>query len=264
VCDCQPTRRDLLVRAALAAPALLALAAHASPTGAATTSVDAAVPAVEVLPGLSIFPRDAWGADLPPKGPILPETPKFLLLHHTASSNAYVSARRTLRTTYQWHTSNDPTKGWPDVAYEFFVGKEGDVWEGRQGALAGPVRGDATGGSQGFAQLVCLMGTFTSVQPTAAAQASLVKLLAWLADRMRIDTTPGASTTFTSRGSQLWPAGSTVTTRTIAGHREMSDTTCPGDAFFPHIADLPAKVEAQRAAWASVMKPAVRLGRVTP
>ncbi len=264
MCDCQPTRRDLLIGAALAAPALWALAGSASPSAAATTSVDAAVPAVEVLPGLSIFPRDAWGADLPPKHAIASETPKFLLVHHTASSNLYHSARNTMRNTYFWHTSSDPTKGWPDVAYEFFVGKEGDVWEGRAGALAGPVRADATGGSQGFAQLVCLMGTFETVLPTAAAQEALVKVLAWQADRFQIDTSPGATTSFVSRGSQLWPAGTPVTTRTIAGHREMSETTCPGNAFFPQIAGLPALVQAQRAAWASVTKPAVRLGRVSP
>ena len=44
----------------------------------------------------------------------------------------------------------------------------------------------------------------------------------------------------------------------------MSYTGCPGDAFAPHVPELAARVQAQRAAWASVTKPAVRLGLVTP
>lgn len=268
MCDCQPkrpvTRRELLIGAAVAAPALMVAGTVLDASHRQAHADGPAVPPVEVLPGLKIYPRDAWGAALPAKGPILPETPRFLLVHHTASPNDYANPIDVIRTTYRWHTSNDPSKGWPDVAYEFFVGRDGDVWEGRTGALAGPVMASATGGSQGFAQLVCLLGDFTHVMPTAAAQASLVKVLAWQADRLGIDTRPGATTTFVSRGSQRWPAGTRVTTRTIAGHRDMSFTGCPGDTFYPHIGELPAKVQAQRAAWAGVMKPAVRLGRVTP
>jgi hypothetical protein len=273
MCDCHPTtpsppgrisRRELIVGAALATPALLAATALVGGRHRTVDALGPAVPAVEVLPGLRIYPREAWGADLPAKAPIQPETPRFLLVHHTASPNNYANPISVIRTTYMWHTSHDPTKGWPDVAYEFFVGRDGDVWEGRTGALAGPVMASATGGSQGFAQLVCMLGDFTSTVPTPAAQASLVKVLAWMADRCGIDTAPGATTSFVSRGSQRWPAGTRVTTRTIAGHREMSYTGCPGDSFFPHIGELPAKVQAQRAAWAGVTKPAVRLGRVTP
>lgn len=53
-------------------------------------------------------------------------------------------------------------------------------------------------------------------------------LVAALADRYGIDTSPGATTTFVSRGSNRWPRGERVTTPTIAGHRDMSLTACPG------------------------------------
>lgn len=262
VCDHQPTsRRDLLVGAAVGGSALLLAG------GAAVSAAPVAVtpvPAVEVMPGLSVFPRDAWGADLPPKGRIQREDPRFLLVHHTASPNNYRSARSVIRLAYSWHTSNDPTKGWPDVAYQFFVGREGDVWEGRAGSLAGPVMASATGGSQGWAQLVCLLGDFTSVQPTAAATDSLVKVLAWLGIRYGIDTAPGATATFVSRGSQKWKRGALVTSTTIAPHRDMSYTGCPGNAFSPRVAGLAAAVQAQRAAWSQVTMPAVRLGATAP
>lgn len=265
MCDCQPTnRRDLLAAAALAVPALALPALTFAGRTAEAAPAQPSVPPVEVMPGLRIYPRAAWGADLPPKGTIRREDPKFLLVHHTASPNDYTSARTVIRTTYFWHTSHDPSKGWPDVAYEFFVGRDGDVWEGRAGALAGPVMASATGGSQGWAQLVCLLGDFTKVMPTAAAQASLVKVLAWTADRYGIDTSPGATVSFISRGSQRFKPGTVVTTPTIAPHRAMSYTGCPGDAFAPHVTGLADRVQAQRAEWAGVMKPAVRLGVVSP
>ena len=134
---------------------------------------------------------------------------------------------------------------------------------GRAGALAGPVRADATGGSQGFAQLVCLIGDFTDTDPTPAMLDSLVKVLAWLANRYGIDTSPGASTSFVSRGSQRWPVGTSVTTHTIAGHRDMSYTECPGDhVYFLINSDLRERVQTQRAAWQGALFRAQRLGPV--
>lgn len=262
MCDCQSTRgmtrRQAVVGSLVAGAAFAAVTVRGSRVGAAPAP---AVPPVEVLPGLSIFPRDAWGADLPPQGPIAAETPQFLLVHHTASSNSYASAMSVIRATYLFHTSS--AKGWNDVCYEFFIGHDGDVWEGRAGGLTGPVVADATGGSQGFAQLICLLGDFTSELPTAAAQVSLVNVLAWLAGRYSIDINPGATTTFVSRGSQRWPAGASVSTDTIAGHRDMSYTACPGDAFYPLLPEIRARAVAQRDAWKTVVKPARRLGVVT-
>jgi hypothetical protein len=94
------------------------------------------------------------------------------------------------------------------------------VWETRAGSLAGPVVADATGGNQGFAQLVCLIGDFSATAPTPAAQQSLLRTLIWLADRYDLDTDP-AATTFVSRGSDRHRAGAIVTTPTISGHRDV-------------------------------------------
>ena len=261
MCDCQSTGG--MTRRQAIAGALVVGSSVAAASGIATIARAAlpAVPAVEVLPGLAIYPRDAWGADLPPVGPIAKETAQFLLVHHTASSNSYGSAAGLIQATYAFHTS--AAKRWNDVCYEFFIGRDGDVWEGRAGALAGPVVADATGGSQGFAQLICLIGDFTSQLPTPAAQASLVKVLAWLADRYDIDIGHGATTSFISRGSQRWPAGTAVSTPTIAGHRDMSYTACPGDAFYPLLPEIRTRAIAQSETWRTTLKPARRLGVVT-
>lgn len=234
----------------------------------ATTAAPLPAP-VPVAAGLEIHPRDAWGADLP-FGPIRRETPRFLLVHHTASTNAYRDPRELIRSVHRFHTS--AAKGWPDVCYQFFVGRDGDVWEGRAGALAGPVEADATGGSQGWAQLVCLLGDFSTAPPTTAAVDSLVLLLEWIARRDGIDVTDGATATFVSRGSQRWRTDTTVTTPTISGHRDMSYTVCPGETVFAMLPEIRRRVaEVHRgytdppaaAPHPNGLSPARRLGRVT-
>ena len=63
----------------------------------------------------------------------------------------------------------------------------------------------------------------------------------------QIDTPPGSTTSFVSRGSNKWPAGAEVTARTISGHRDMSTTSCPGDLVYSLLNQaIPADVTARR------------------
>ncbi len=197
---------------------------------------------------LSINPRSAWaGSGYEPKGPLPAEDVRFLIVHHSASNNGHTSASAPgiLRSWFNFHTG--PEKGWNDIAYNFVIDNEGVVWEARHGSLAGAVAGDATGGNQGFTQLVCIIGDYNAASPTPASLNSLVQLLAWLSDRYGISTAAGAEATFSSRGSNLWPAGTSVSTPTITGHRTMSRTTCPGDNLNSYVVGgLMADVEALR------------------
>lgn len=183
----------------------------------------------------AIRPRSDWAtAQQPVRGTLRPETDvRFLLVHHTLTPNtdAPGAIAGRLRSIHAFHTRE---RGWVDVAYNFFVDPFGVIWEGRRGSIAGPVEADATGGSQGFAQLACFVGDFTSQPPTREAMDAMVGLLAWLAARsgLPLEGTVG----FTSRGSSRWPRGAAVTTARIAGHRDMSHTECPGDALYPLVA----------------------------
>jgi N-acetylmuramoyl-L-alanine amidase len=215
------------------------VAAASLPRRALATSI----PALEVAPGLVVARRAAWANGLAPKGPLQPEGHvRFLLVHHTAQTNAYAQGDvpAILQGIFAYHTG---AKGWNDVAYNFFVDRYGQVWEGRTGSLDGPVVGDATGGNQGFDQLCCFVGNHQEAPPTAEAVDAMVRLLAWLATRYRVDPSPAARVSFVSRGSNRWPAGTRVTTRTIAGHREMSQTICPGDYAFALLgSEIPTRV----------------------
>lgn len=214
----------------------------------------AAAPTLPALADLGIRPRADWAGALAPVGPLAPERDvRFLLVHHTASGNGYGSADvpSLIRGFYDAHTG--PDKGWPDVAYNFFVDRFGTVWEGREGSLSGPVQPDATGGSQGFAQLGCFIGDHRTDAPTDDARRAMTRLLAALADAYGIDTGPGATTTFPSRGSNRWPEGESVTAATLSAHRDMSRTECPGDAAYAMVRDeFPAEVSALRSSPESV------------
>lgn len=205
---------------------------------------------IPVAPGLNINPRDAWGADLPPKGPLDVEDVRFMIVHHSASGTGHSAADvpGILRRFYSFHTG--PGRGWNDIAYNFLIDSGGGVWEGRQGSLDGAVAGDATGGNQGYSQLVCLIGDFEVSRPTEASLESLTAVLAWLAERHQVSTGPGSEVAFASRGSNRWPDGTEVRTSPITGHRSMSRTACPGKHLNDHVMrGLMGNVHDLRAMW---------------
>ena len=196
----------------------------------------------------TIIPRSTWGPNLPTKGTIEPEEVRFLIIHHTQEPGSDYKEQdvpRLLTGMYDYHTGAD--KGWPDLAYNFLIDKFGNIYEGRTGSIDGPVQGSATGGNQGFTQLCCFIGDYSAAPPPQVSIDSMLRVLAWLADRYDIDTQPGSSVEFTSRGSNRWKEGTTVVTPTICGHRDMSMTECPGDATYPLVTDeFPNLVSALR------------------
>lgn len=241
------TRRGLLKGLGVGGLGLFALADGALGPGARRAYADGPDPRL-ITATPRILPRSTWaGSTCPVRGPLPVELPgdvKFLLVHHTAEpGNDYTGSQvpDLMRGMYRYHVG--PAKGWSDLAYNFVVDRYGGIWEGRAGSLTAPVIPGATGGTQGFDQLGCFLGDHATAVPTPQAQASMISLLAWLARRYGVDTTPGATVSFLSRGSNRLPAGSRVTTPTIEGHRAMSLTTCPGDAAYPLVRDVfPAAV----------------------
>lgn len=215
----------------------------AVPSLASESSISS-VPPVRVAPWLTINPRRAWAGNLRPTGALRPEpNVKFLLVHHTAGSTYY--SRNDVPSVIQsiFRTQTGPKKKWPDTCYNFFVDRFGGVWEGRTGSLAGPVMADATGGNQGFAQLVCLLGNFEKYEPSKDMLESLAKVLAWLGDRHDITLDQTKKVRFVSRGSNKWKKGVAVTARPISGHRDMSQTLCPGKNVYPLLAaSVPTRV----------------------
>jgi hypothetical protein len=212
-----------------------------------------------------VITRAQWGADESYRfdaaghehwPPSFNPLQKFFI-HHTAGRNGDPNPAATVRAIYYYHAI---TRGWTDIGYNFLIDEAGHIYEGRHARnyapgeipteedLAGNVvrAGHVLGfndGSMGIA----LLGTFETQQPTAAARAALIRLLAWESERHGID--PGGYGLYTNpvTGLQksLW---------NISGHRDGQATSCPGSAFY---STFPSLRNAVAAKIASVSGPLV-------
>jgi PKD repeat protein len=221
---------------------------------AAPLGFGAQAAALSTIP--AVIPRHDWGAD---------ETIRFdsqgeerwsrafyplqkLVIHHTAGANNDPNPAATVRAIYHYHAV---TLDWGDIGYEYLIDAAGRVYEGRysraywNGAI--PTADNEDGevveaghalhhnpGSMGIA----LLGNFTSQQPTAAARASLVRMLAWASAAHYID--PLGNSTYVNPVT-----GTTITTPNITGHRDYQNTGCPGDPFYATIPSIRSAVAAE-------------------
>ncbi len=189
----------------------------------------------------AIVTRAQWGADesLRRSGPSYAAGIRFGAVHHTAGSNSYSSADApaVVRGIYSYHVGSN---GWSDIGYNFLVDRFGTVYEGRYGGVNRPVIGAHAGGFNTGSFGVSLMGNFEQAPPTAAARDALVGLLAWKYDVHHVDV--NATTRYTSAGSSRYASGTTVTLRTLSGHRDVSTTACPGARVYDDLTGLRAAV----------------------
>lgn len=144
-----------------------------------------------------------------------------LIVHHQAGvANPPYSA--VVQAIWQLHVN---TNGWCDIGYNWLIAPDGTVFEGRAGG--NNVLGAHFCGTNGNTMGVCFLGNYQNDQPTAAAQASLVKLLAWKCCDSGIEPTGSA-----------FHASSGLTLNRISGHRDGCSTLCPGDNLYVRLPNI--------------------------
>jgi uncharacterized protein (TIGR03437 family) len=183
-------------------------------------------------PKPALTTRTDWGC---PDGQGNPRaTPSYttvthLIVHHTAGSNSSSDWAAVVRSIWNFHIF---TNGWSDLGYNYLIDPNGVIYEGRSGGddVLGAHFSCQNSGTMG----VALLGTFTSVQPTAAALNSLKEILSWKADQRNID--PAASSFHNGMQAPL---------ANISGHRDgnglarsCTATECPGEMFYPLLPNL--------------------------
>jgi hypothetical protein len=196
-----------------------------------------------------IITRAQWGANesIRNSQPDCTQNPeyasgvRYAVVHHTVSVNDYSAddAYALVRGIYQFHVQGNH---WCDIGYNVLVDRFGRVFEGRYGGITRPVIGAHAEGFNNGSTGVSMIGDFQGTQPTAAAVGAVRDLLAWKMSFHGAD--PGANVTVTSGGSSKYPAGQVVTLPTIIGHRDVSDTACPGERAYPLLPQLRADVQA--------------------
>jgi flagellar hook assembly protein FlgD len=190
-----------------------------------------------------IIPRSGWQADesIRRAPPVYAPSLRFALVHHTVNSNSYSCSQSAsiVRGIEVYHVKGN---GWNDIGYNFLVDRCGQIFEGRYGGIDRNVVGAHSQGFNTGSVGISVIGTYNSVGISAAAKASLVKLLAWRLDVAHVD--PLSFVNVLSGGNQKFPARVPVNLRAISGHRDTYLTECPGNALYaqlPGIAQAVAK-----------------------
>jgi hypothetical protein len=200
-----------------------------------------------------IHPRSAWGAgpwvagngDCKPE-PIDPGRLRLAIVHHTVTTNSYneTEARDLIRGIYHHHVN---VNGWCDIAYNFFIDRFGNIYEGRTGSINRPVVGGHAAGFNTGSVGIALLGQYhPGASPAAAGvssaqRAALRRLCAWLFAEYGIDA--GARIWFHSFGNTRFPEGTPVLLPTITTHRDVGVTSCPGDHAIPMLSSLRGEVQ---------------------
>jgi hypothetical protein len=156
---------------------------------------------------VNIITRAEWGARPPTRTTALSTPVREIWIHHGAGSSA--NPIEQWRGYQAFHMG---TRGWSDIAYNFGIGRGGEILEGRGAARVG----GGTGSPQDQRSYsVCFVGNFEVEQPTQAALDACAELLAALID-------------------------DGVLTRdfTIHGDREKNSTACPGRNLYPRIQQI--------------------------
>ena len=180
-----------------------------------------------------IISRSSWdprGDCAPRRSPSVASNANFTVIHHTAGSNNYTESQAVsqLRAICLYHRNS---LGWNDIGYNIVVDRYGRTYEGRAGGLHRAVVGAHAAGYNAGSFGVAVMGCFdtgcsSSLGGTALPSAALRavdRAVAWKFAIHGID--PYGRHTH-SNGHRI---------DTIVGHRDVGQTSCPGNRFTPYV-----------------------------
>ncbi|MFN8814323.1 MAG: N-acetylmuramoyl-L-alanine amidase [Acidobacteriota bacterium] len=187
-----------------------------------------------------IVSRAGWGCgpECNPASPPVYAPVTHLVVHHSAGGNSATDWAAIVRSIWVLHVRGN---GWNDIGYNYLIDPNGVTYEGRAGG-EGVVGAHFSGVNTGTMG-VCLMGTYSTVPPSAAALDSLSRLLGQQAQRWSLD--PLGQTLHTASG---------LTLNVISGHRDAGlsprasgATECPGNGLYTWLPALRNRIERTRA-----------------
>lgn len=167
-----------------------------------------------------IISREEWGANLTYGGAErggsdwIPQHQEVqhVIIHHSETSN-FRDPLTEIRSIHYYHAI---TRGWGDIGYNYLVDFMGNVYEGRIGGdnVVGGHAYQYAYGSSG----ICVMGAYSVSTATPEMLAGLTWITAWAARYLD----PLARADFHE----------TPNLPTICGHRDVNDSSCPGDSMY--------------------------------
>lgn len=174
-------------------------------------------------PQPSIELRNDWcpSGNCPADNTPTATTVSHLVVHHSAGSNTSPNWAATVQSIWDYHVNSN---GWDDIGYNYLIDPNGVIYEGRGNDVRGAHFSCLNEGTMG----VCLLGNFTTANPSTDMINSLTSLMGWKA--CDIDKDPRETSFFPSAGEDLI---------NLCGHRDGNNlpgsctvTECPGDNVY--------------------------------
>ena len=183
-------------------------------------------------------PRRSWGSSLgleDASSRMTPITVTHLWVHHSAGQTNSRDFAAVVRAYFTYHTQ---THGWADIGYNWLVDPRGTLYQGRafrrhstSGAITMDVQGAHARGANARSLGVCMIGDYTARMPAEIGLRKLVELFAWKARQMPLEVL--STGPINGRSYDI-----------VSGHRDISNTACPGDTFYPYLPMLRQRVHA--------------------
>ena len=146
------------------------------------------------------------------------------VVHHSAGANDYDAedVPAILRGIHTFHVQG---RGWDDVGYNMFADRYGRLWEGRAGGVSKAIVGAHAVGYNTGTFGISVLGTYEKKAPPQKTLDAVAGAIAWK-----------LSLSGTSADAKTTIAGDRV--RTVIGHRDVGQTSCPGDAFYAKLGEV--------------------------
>ncbi|KAK2176396.1 hypothetical protein NP493_664g02058 [Ridgeia piscesae] len=156
----------------------------------------------------AMLSRSDWGARAPNPGVAsMRSTPRNVIIHHSATRGCTdkSSCSALVRSFQRYHMDNN---GWSDIGYNFVVGEDGNIYEGRGWGKVGAHARGHNSNSIG----ICVIGNFEHRTPNGAALSAAQSVI--------------------NTGVRL---GKISPSYRLRGHRDVGSTTCPGRRLYASI-----------------------------
>jgi len=155
----------------------------------------------------TIVNRSGWGARAAKSKTTMATPVQYVVIHHTTGATCTTQAAciTKMKGFQNYHMD---TNAWADIGYNFLVGEDGNVYEGRGWTQVGA----HTVGYNSKSIGISVIGDYSSRTPTAAAINAAKALIKC-----------GVSKGYIKSGY------------TLRGHRDLDSTACPGNSFYAEI-----------------------------
>ncbi|CAF1259826.1 unnamed protein product [Adineta steineri] len=166
----------------------------------------------------NIISRAGWGARAATSKTNMATPVSYVVIHHTTGGTCTTkdSCISKMKGFQNYHMDSN---GWADIGYNFLVGEDGNVYEGRGWSLVGAHCIGYNSKSIG----ISVIGDYTSPKPNTAALNAVKALIQC-----------GIS------------KGIIQSNYILRGHRDLDSTSCPGNTFYAEIKTWPAYRSVQR------------------